>query len=516
LLVPLLLHLEPAASARLTQPGDCVGRVGGLDLQTATIAELRTALASGRLTSEELVDAYLDRISAYDPKLNAMRHLNPHALDEARRMDALREAGKAHGALFGIPILLKDNVNTKGMPTTAGSQALRGSIPLNDAVITKKLEGAGAIVLGKLNLSEFAGWVDLRMPPGYSSLGGQVVNPYNYGDPSGSSAGSGVAATMAFAAATIGTETSGSILSPSNANSAVGIKPTTGLASRRGILPLAPSFDTPGPIVRNVSDAAAILSAIAGVDKKDPRTLDAKGQMPPHHDYTRFLDDGALKGARIGYSEQDREDLNSEERAVFDRALKDLKREGATLVTTDTHYWSEWVGLVEIAAVPNEFKTSLNEYLAEQTKKSLRVHTLGEIVQYNEGHPKKMKYGQTLLQGSDATLGNMDEPTAIANRTAAIEGARLAIDTTLAADELDAIAAPGPTYANLSASAGYPTVIVPAGYTNGGRDPLGLSFLASAFDEPQLISFAFDYEQASQRRVPPTEANPDLLDKGCG
>ena len=497
-------------------PRDCLGKIAGLDLQRATIKQISKALASDRVTSTQLVKAYVKRIKAYDPKLNSVRHLDVKgALKKAGRIDRIlsRNTDEGHPPMFGVPILLKDNVNTKDMPTTAGSIALKGSVPKNDAFIVKKLEKAGAIVLGKLNLSEFAGWVSLGMPPGYSSLAGQVHNAYQYTwTPSGSSAGSGVAASMAFAPATIGTETSGSILSPSDANSIVGIKPTTGLVSRTGILPLSPSFDTAGPMVRNVTDAAIVLSAIAGTDKADARTAEANENMPKAGDYTRFLKSKALKGARIGVSEQDVESLGADEQALFVRALKDLEKQGAELVSTDMLNFSKWAGLAEIAFIPNEFKASLNHYLETQTSDKLRVRTLSDIVAYNEEHPKKMKYGQDLLEASDATPGRSElEPAS----QAAIHAARVAIDGTLVANDLDAIVAPGPAYANVSAAAGYPTVMVPGGYSKGSSFPMGVSFLGSAWDEPELISYAYDYEQASKRRIPPTNFNADLRKTGC-
>lgn len=515
LLAALALTLSLAGSARhataATRARECQPSVAGVDLQRATIPDLQDALSSGELTSRKLVKAYLRRIRAYDYRLNAIRTLNPHALKDAARLDRARAAGKFRGLLHGIPVLLKDNVNTTNMPTTAGSQALRGSVPLHDATITKKLEKAGAIVLGKLELSEFAGWVDLSMPPGYSSLGGQVVNPYNFGDPSGSSAGSGVAGTMAYAAATVGTETSGSILSPSNANSLVGIKPTTGLVSRYGILPLAPSFDTAGPMARNVTDAAAMLTVLAGVDPKDPRTEESEGEAI---DYMQVLDTNALKGARIGYSPNDREELSAEHQKLFDRSLKVLEKQGATLVETDKLYGSSGSGLAEIAAIPNEFKWSLNKYLAEETRDDLRVRTLSDIVAYNEEHPKRMKYGQGLLEASDSTPGTND-PATQAQTQASIEAARASIDGTLTSDDLDALVAPGPAYANVSAAAGYPTVIVPQGYTGGNRNPFGLSFLSTAYTEPLLVGYAYDYEQATMLRRSPTALNKTLVPKGC-
>jgi amidase len=485
-----------AAAAKQCHPS-----VAGLDLQRATIPQLQKALRSGKLTSRELVKAYLARIDAYDQQVNSIRALNPKSLKLARQRDAERRAGHIRGPLHGIPVLLKDNINTRDMPTTAGSIALKGSIPLTEATITKKLEQAGAIILGKTNLSEFANWVDLNMPNGYSSLGGQVRNAYTFGDPSGSSSGSGVAGSMAFATGTVGTETSGSILSPSMANSLVGIKPTTGLLSRYGILPLAPSFDTPGPMTRTVTDAAIMLGAMAGVDKKDERTADS-GEAPSN--YTKFLKTDALKKARLGYSPQD---LSSN--GLFQKALDVLKKHGATLVETDNLANTSLVGLSEIGLIPNEFKASLNQYLADQTPDSLRVRTLSDIIAYNEQHPDEVKYGQSLLIASDAMPGIYHPASA----QATIQSARAAIDATLVADDLDAIVAPGNTYANVSAAAGYPTVIVPAGYS--GPNPFGLSFLADGFSEPRLISFAYAYEQATRLRVPPTDMNNLLVPKGC-
>ncbi|HVF52109.1 MAG TPA: amidase family protein [Actinomycetota bacterium] len=479
---------------------ECRPSIAGLNLQTVTIPQLQKALASGKTTSLKLVKAYAARILAYDGLVNSIRAINPDAGKIAIKLDAERAAGKIRGPLHGIPVLLKDNINTTDMPTTAGSIALEGSIPLVEATITTKLEDAGAIILGKTNLSEFANWVDLSMPSGYSSLGGQVRNAYTLADPSGSSSGSGVAGTMAFATGTVGTETSGSILSPSMANSLVGIKPTTGLLSRYGILPLAPSFDTPGPMTRNVTDAAIMLGVMSGVDEKDDRTA-ASGDAPT--DYREFLKTDALEGARIGYSTQD---LGN---PLFEAALTVLEEQGATLVETDTLSNTSLIGITEIGLIPNEFKASLNEYLAEQTPDSLRVRTLSDIIAYNEQHPDEVKYGQNLLIASDAMPGVYHPATA----EATIQSSKAAIDVTLLADDLDAIVAPGNTYANVSAAAGYPTVIVPAGYT--GKNPFGLSFLADGFSEPELISFAYDYEQATKLRVSPIDLNAAHVPKGC-
>src|SRR3954467_6567935 len=326
-LLVLLLAAVPTAAPAET---DCVRTVAGLDLQSATIPQLEEALSSGRVTSVDLVDAYLARIAAYDGPLNAIRVLAAGAREQAARLDAERRAGHVRGPLHGIPVLLKDNYNTTDMPTTAGSIALEGVTPRHDATATAKLRDAGAIILGKTELSEFAGWVDLSMPPGYSSLGGQVVsaNAFTYA-PSGSSAGSGGAASMALATATLGTETSGSILSPSDANRAVGVKPPRGLASRYDILPLAPDFDVPGPIVRSVTDAAVMLGAIAGPDAHDPATAGAAPHLPPGGDYPAGLRADAVRGHTFTYAQDDRDNLSDEKGALFDAAVARLERMGA-------------------------------------------------------------------------------------------------------------------------------------------------------------------------------------------
>ncbi|HVE62772.1 MAG TPA: amidase family protein [Mycobacteriales bacterium] len=509
LAAPLLLAAPAPAAAPLH--GDCLVSVAGIDLQTATALELQAAMGTGRLTSRRLVEAYLARIAAFDQApgvtTNSIRVLAPTALAQADKLDAERRAKGPRGPLHGLPILLKDNVGTTDVPTTAGSIALEGSIPLREAFLTEKLRAAGAVILGKTNLSEFANWVQLGMPNGYSSLGGQVLNAYDGGDPSGSSSGSGVAGSMAFSAMTIGTETSGSILSPSNDNSLVGIKPTIGLVSRAGIIPLAPSYDSAGPMVRSVTDAALLLGAVAGVDARDPVTARSEGKAPAGNDYRPFLQRTALEGVRLGYSQNDVGD------PIFDEAMKDLTAQGAELVAIDSLDATKFVGLGEIAAIPNEFKYSLNRYLAEETAPNLRVKTLTEIIAFNRRHPDKVKYGQNLLEASDATPGQ--EAVAIAQSTPVTLAARAAIDAALLEGNLDSIIALGPFNANIGAAAGYPTVIVPAGYDGDGTVPQGISFLGTAWTEPQLISYAYAYEQASRRRVPPTVANTDLRPTSC-
>src|SRR4051812_6576852 len=509
-----LAALAPSAGAAGTRPvgspsADCRAHVAGLDLQTASFPELQQAMASGRLTSRQLTAAYLARISSYNKPINAIRALNPHALQDASRLDAERTAGHVRGPLHGLPVLLKDNIGTNDLPTTAGSIALEGSIPKQDAFLTARLRKAGAVILGKTNLSEFANWVDLSMPNGYSSLGGQVKNAYFYGDPSGSSSGSGVAGSMAFAAGTFGSETSGSILSPSDVNGLVGVKPTRGLVSRAGVIPLAEGFDTAGPMARSVADAAALLSVVAGTDAKDPATADASQHAT---DYVKALRGASLKGIRLGYSQSAADNLSSKQAKVYDAALADLRRLGAVLVDTDVVEDGGNAGLAELGLIPNDFKANLNHYLAtEITTPKSGVHTLSDIIAFNDKHPEEVKYGQGLLQASDATPGEANTASASSLALRSTMGAL--IDGALAKDDLDAIIAPGASYANAGASAGYPTVIVPGGLV-GENAPMGVSFMGTAWSEASLLKYAAAYEAGTHRRVPPTRVNDDLI-KGC-
>src|SRR3954453_6654069 len=505
----LVAPVLPSASAR---PAGCLATLRGVDLLTATVPQIDRALASHRFTSVQLTQAYLRRIRAFDHgavKVNAIRAFTTDALKQAAASDARRRHHHLRGPLDGIPIILKDNVGTRDAPTTAGSIAFKGNIPKHEATIVTKLRSAGAVILAKTNLSEFANWVDLSMPNGYSSLGGQVVNPYNGGDPSGSSSGSGAGGAVGHGALAIGTETSGSILSPSDVESLVGIKPTVGLVSRYGVIPLAQSFDTAGPMARNVTDAALMLQTIAGRDPKDSPYDEAPGGPPLHPNYlaglrSAALHGGALKGARLGYSPSEAQNDN-----VFARAVRGLRRAGATLVATDELSDTSLGGLIELGVIPNEFKYGINDYLAREAGPKVAVKSLTDIAVYNQQHPDKVKYGQNLILASDSTPGVYDEPSAIAARTATITAAREAIDHVLTGDQLDAYLTPGASYANIGAAAGYPTVIVPAGFH--GSEPEGVGFLGSAWTEPTLLALAHGYEQASRRRLPPTKVNPELL-----
>jgi amidase len=313
---------------------------------------------------------------------------------------------------------------------------------------------------------------------------------------------------MAFSALTIGTETSGSILSPSEANGVVGVKPTLGLTSRAGILPLAPSFDVPGPMVRSVTDAALTLNAIAGPDPRDPATAGA--QLPPGGDFTRGLKRDALKGKRLAYSDDAYESLSDEERALFDAAIEKLEKLGATVVAVQA-LDAQYVGLTEIAAIPNEFKASLNEYLVEEMPTAKRK-SLTEIVEYNKTRPDRVKYGQNLLEASDRTPGRKELFPVQAEP--ARQSARADIDAALTEGDADAIITPGNVHANVGAAAGYPTVMVPLGYTARGIRAQGIGFMGRAYSEPDLLAFAYAYEQAGRVRTAPTEINASKLQPG--
>jgi len=508
----------PTAAAAHGAPlyGDPLVSVAGIDLQAATIPQLEAAMATGRLTSRRLTQAYLARIAFFDHgcvQVNAVRTLTDDALAQADAADAARRAGRS-GPLLGIPILLKDNIDTTDADTTAGSQALAGNRPPADAFLVSRLRAAGAVILGKTNLSEFANWVSLTMPNGYSSLGGQVLDPYTQGDPSGSSSGSGAGGTLAYAAATFGTETSGSILSPSAANSMVGIKPTVGLVSRSGVIPLAHSYDTAGPIARDVTDAAALLTAVSATDAADGVFLEAPGGPPSAHDYTGDLDAGALHGARIGYSPQDVSSYSGDAQVLFQRALNDMAAAGATLVPFDTFSDSSAGGLTELGGIPSEFKFGIKDYLANTAgpvgphgRPQLLSDDLTGIIVYNQQHSDRIPYGQNLLIASDATHGlTLDDPSSATT----IEAARANVDTAFSQNNLTAYVGANADYANIGAAAGYPSVDVPIGYTNG-TTPMGLQILGRAWTEPTLIGLAYSFEQATHRRIPPTVIDPALV-----
>ncbi|MFZ5824661.1 MAG: amidase [Bacillota bacterium] len=474
-------------------------------LPEATIAEMSRAMGAGALTAEQLVRMYLERIAAYDRAgvtLNSVLEINPDALHIAEALDRERKLSGPRGPLHGIPVMIKDNIDTADkLHTSAGSLALASSYAPRDAAVAERLRRAGAVILGKVNMTEWANFMTIGMPSGYSSRGGQVLNPYLPGKltPSGSSAGSGVAVAANLCAVAIGTETSGSILSPSNNNSVVGIKPTVGLISRTGIIPIAFSQDTAGPMARTVADAATLLGALVGVDPADPATAVSAGRA--YRDYTRFLDKGGLRGARIGVPRGPWvERLDADEQRLFDEAVRAIRAAGAEVVDpADLKYMKYWDSNVLVY----EFKPALNRYLASLGP-AAPVRSLKEIVAFNEENPEAMlRYGQKLMAQAEATSGTLTEPEYLLDRLRDLRQTRSeGIDATLEEHRLDALLFPGTWGCWIPARAGYPSIQVPAGYTGDGR-PFGITLTGPAWSEPTLIRLGYAYEQATLLRRPP-------------
>ena len=483
------------------------------DLETATVAQLGELLDTKRITSVSLTQAYVDRIQALNsqgPSLNAVRALNPTALAEAKAADQARRRGDRHGPLLGIPVLVKDNIDVKGLPTTAGSVALERSYPAKDAPLVTNLRKAGAVILGKANLTEFANFLTNGMPGGYSSLGGQVLNPYDVSQsPSGSSAGSGASAAIGFAPLTVGTETSGSILSPSAANSIVGVKPTVGLISRTGIVPIAASQDTAGPMTKTVADAAAELTALTGVDPLDPATAD---NPLAHHDFTADLRTSALRGARIGVVRSQIPADGTDNRVLWDAAVTALQNQGATLVPVDLDTSSSIPGGSSV--LNYEFKRDLNAYFGKLPRDA-PIHSLAEVIAYNEAHaPIAVKFGQAralVAQAMDLSPGSADTAKHDADRAQDLVDSLDRIDAVMRDNTLTALLFAGSGSAGIGAKAGYPSITVPAGYQAANRRPFNISLLGQAWSEPTLIGYAYAYEQASGLRQPPSAVNPTLF-----
>jgi amidase len=512
----------PPASSSATAP---------FDLEEATIADLQQKMTAGRETSHSLVQKYLARIDAIDrrgPALHSVIEVNPDALAIADALDAERKSKGPRGPLHGIPLLIKDNIATADkMQTTAGSLALVGSKPPSDAFLVTRLRNAGAVILGKTNLSEWANFRSTHSSSGWSGRGGQTKNPYALDrNPSGSSSGSAVAVSANLAAVAIGTETDGSIVSPSNNNGLVGIKPTLGLVSRTGIVPIAHSQDTAGPMARTVADAATVLGAIAGADSADAITSAAatKGQ----HDYRASLDPNGLKGARLGVVRQKLMGYSPAADAAMAAAIADLKRLGATIVDPADVPTLGKFDDSELEVLLFEFKTDLNKYLG-WLGPSAPVHSLKDIIDFNDAHKdQEMPYfGQELMVRAQAK-GPLTDPKYLA----ALEhdrrlSQRDGIDAVMDTFHLDALIAPtgGPAWlidlidgdsstnssSTIAAVAGYPHVTVPAGQTFGL--PMGLSFIGRAWSEPTLIKLAYAFEQGTKHRSVPTFLSTAALDK---
>ena len=510
-----------------------------LQLVEATISQLQHAMQTRLLTAEQLVGMYLARIDAYEevgPGVNAFLSVNPNAEAEARELDELRHPGRPRSPLYGIPVLLKDNVDTADMPTTAGSVALDGSIPPDDAFITRKLREAGAIILGKATLTEFANFIALGMPTGYSSLGGFGFNPYDPrelpggdGRPvlqtGGSSSGSGIAVNANLVTVAVGTETSGSILSPASANGVVGIKPTVGLVSRDGIIPITADQDTAGPIARTVTDAAILLGVIAGFDPADPATAACLTPGNCFKDYTRFLDKKALKRARIAVVTPF---IPASRLEQINAAIDVLRAEGAEIEFVDT--FPAQLGVCVSYPPPAGCSTvllygqkrDLNAYLAATP--GAPNGTLAEIIAFNNAHVPPMKYGQAIFEAAeqlDISPGSADTLRYEADLAEDRARSRGALDAIYngpdglagTRDDIDAILAAANFFAATPAKAGYPSITVPGGFLPPAPPienpfPSGVTFSGPAFSEPTLIGLAFAFEQATHHRLPPASTPP--------
>ena len=492
-------------------------------LETATIVGLQAEMAAGRLTSLRLVEQYLERIAAIDrsgPAIRSIIEMNPDAQALAEELDRQRKDGRTRGPLHGIPILLKDNIDTADrMHTTAGSLALLGAFARRDAGVAEKLRAAGAILLGKTNMSEWANFRSSHSSSGWSARGGQALNPHALDrSPSGSSSGSASATAAALCVAALGTETDGSILSPASANGVVGIKTTLGLVSRAGVIPIAHSQDTVGPFGRCVADAALLLGVIAGPDPRDPSTQSGGPASVP--DYTTLLDAGALRGARIGVARETYFGYSEKSDSVAEAAIEVLRAAGAEIVdpaniaTAKSMQTSE----AELTVLLYEFRADLGAYLAELSPEA-EVHSVEELIAFNRSHrDQEMPYfGQEHLELA-AAKGPLTESAYL---EALAENHRLAreegIDAVMLEHRLDALVMPtgSPAWkidlidgdhgtggsSQPSALAGYPAISVPAGYPFGL--PVGVTFMGRAYSEPRLIALAYAFEQASLAYRPP-------------
>jgi amidase len=499
----------------------------GVDLERATVRDLQQAMDRGALTSVELTDFYLQRIRELDSTLHAVIETAPQASRDAAASDAHRRAHGGRGPLEGIPVLLKDNIDTADeMHTTAGSFALMTSRPERDAFHVRLLRRAGAVILGKANLSEWANFRSTSSSSGWSARGGQANNPYVLDrNPCGSSSGSAVAVAAHLAPVAIGTETNGSIVCPSSANGVVGLKPTLGLVSRSGIVPISPRQDTAGPITRNVTDAAAVLSVIQGVDPSDSITADGHAGR----DYLAALDPDALLGARIGVWREPAAE-NPQVAAIVEAAVEALAAAGAVIVDELGMPGVDEIQAAQFPALLAEFKHAVRAYLAATPGEHPR--DLAGLIEFNREHAERQlpHFGQEIFEQAEETSGDLSDPDYLAQRAAATDRARALIDEAIARHDLRAVVAPTNrpawvtdlahgddktgfvTSSTLAAVSGYPNLTVPAGFA-GGELPVGVSFFGGKFSEPTLIAMGYAFEQATRvRRAPsflPTLPEPD-------
>lgn len=516
------MQTPPLALAALTASllGAAMPARAAFDPVEKSISEIEAALASGATNSAALVDAYERRIAELNPRLRAVIALNPEAMAEAHMADIARAAGQSRGPLAGVPLLVKDNIETTDpIATTAGSEALKDNVTARDAPVVARLRAAGAIILGKTNLSEWANIRSAHSLSGWSATGGQARNPYALDrSPCGSSSGSAVATAASLAAAAVGTETDGSVTCPAAVNGLVGLKPTVGLVSRTHIVPISHTQDTAGPMARDVRDAALMLQVMAGSDPLDPATAQADARRA---DYLAALQAGALKGARIGVMRW-AAGFHPDTDEAFERALQALRVAGATIVDVEAPPSAPAdVRRAEQTVLMTELKADLATYLSTTDPARVKVRTLADLIAFNRAHAgtEMPLFGQDLFETAQKT-GGLSDPAylkakADAHRLAGPEG----IDAVLAAQKLDALVAPtlGPAWlidpvlkdrslgggaGSAAAIAGYPHLTVPMGLANGL--PVGLSFIGPAWSEARLLGFGYAYEQATHARTAPT------------
>lgn len=497
---------------------DSTATTDNFELNEITIDELQKRMQSGQTTSHAITQLYLDRIQKIDkngPGLNSIIELNPDALSIADALDEERKNGKLRSPLHGIPVLIKDNIDTADkMQTTAGALAMEGNIAKQDSFVAKKLRDAGAVILGKTNLSEWANFRSSRSVSGWSSRGGQTRNPYVLDrSPCGSSSGSGVAVSANLCVVAIGTETDGSINCPASVNGVVGIKPTVGLVSRAGIIPISKTQDTAGPLARTVRDAVILLNAVVGVDANDQATLASSGKAKT--DYTQYLDANALKGKRIGIEKTFLKHHEAID-ALLQQALEQMKKMGATLVEVQFIQEYNKAGAAEFEVLKYEFKDGLNKYLSTANSK---MKSLQDVINFNkQNESKAMPYFKQEILDSSQKLGALESKEYIdaLNKST---GIRKFLDGLMQKNQLNALCGPaagaswcvdlvnGDAFSGYgsygpAAMAGYPSISVPMGSVNDL--PVGLSFISTAWDEANLIAIAYSYEQASKKRFKPS------------
>lgn len=484
-----------------------------IDLDASAIPDLRRLMDRGVLSSAELTRAYLDRIALLDPRLGALTAVNPDAEREAAASDQRRRRGHCRGPLDGIPVLLKDNFDTAGLLTSVGSRALLEPHPERDATLVRRLRKAGAVLLGKGNMSEWGNFRGSWAAPGWSAVGGQTVNPHVLDrSPCGSSAGSAVAVAASLAQLAVGSETDGSLMCPAGLNGVVGVKPSLGLVSRRGMAPVSMEQDTPGLLSRHVVDAAILLAAVQGPDPDDPLTASAPADMPT--DYASLLDAHALHGARLGVWELTVTDPHVD--LVIAGVVAALRRCGATVVPVRLPYQHD-VGIREFPALLTEMRRDVADYLH---RRHARPRSLEDLVTFNRADDVELsRYGQEIFEAAIENHLTIEDPEYVVRREEARMLARRSVDETLAAHDLDAIVAPtnGPSWpldidyssgeavllgsSTPAAVAGYPNVTVPAGFA--GPLPIGLSFFAGRWQDARVLSLGYAFEQATRARRAP-------------